>query len=559
MVTRAAFFASVISKQNKIIAYFHHKVNVEKGLEKRYNQAMNEPERKPVRVRYAPSPTGLQHIGGLRTALYNYLYAKNHGGQFILRIEDTDQKRFVEGALENTISFLREFGLHYAEGPILLNEKDTERDSTGMLSSRYPGVYELGNKAPYIQSERLDLYQKYADELIEKGMAYHCFCNEERLSALRERQETAKLPPRYDRECLKLPASEVKEKRTHGESSVIRFKVPETGKFTVTDTLRGVIDADTATIDDFVLIKSDGYPTYHLANIIDDHLMEITHVMRGDEWLASLPKHILLYQAFGWEPPKFAHLSIILGKDGKKKLSKREGDVSVDSFVAAGYLREALLNFVALLGWNPGKGSTQEIFSLDELVQAFSLEHLNKAGAVFDRAKLDWMNHEYIARKSDSDILALIRSGGFLEKKDWYKKVAEAHQTDEYLLKIVAIEKDRLKTLATFGDENQFLFVDGVQYETNLLHWKTNTAEMTLSALKQARDLIGVLGENDWTRATLQEKFLAAAGEKRGDFLWPLRVALSGLERSPSPMDILWVLGRERSLARIDAALGKLS
>lgn len=518
---------------------------------------MNEPERKPVRVRYAPSPTGLQHIGGLRTALYNYLYARQLGGQFILRIEDTDQKRFVEGALENTISFLKEFGLRYDEGPISLADKDTEHDSAGMLSSRYPGVYELGSKAPYIQSERLDLYQKYADELVAKGAAYHCFCGEERLTALRERQETAKLPPRYDRECLKLPVGEVKEKRAHGEKSVIRFKVPETGKFTVTDTLRGVIDADTNVIDDFVLMKSDGYPTYHLANIIDDHFMEITHVMRAVEWLPSLPKHILLYEAFGWEAPEFAHLSIILGKDGKKKLSKREGDVSVDSFVEAGYLREALLNFVALLGWNPGQGSTQEIFTLDELVKAFSLEHLNKAGAVFDRTKLEWMNHEYITRKSDAEVLALIRSGGFLEKKDWYVRVSEAYKTDEYLLKVIAVEKDRLKTLAMLGDENQFLFADELSYDAKLLNWKENTAEATRVALEQAKALAESIP--DWTREELAEKFLAAAGEKRGDFLWPLRAALSGLERSPSPMDILWVLGRDRSLARLDTALAKVS
>jgi len=520
---------------------------------------MKEPERKPVRVRYAPSPTGLQHIGGLRTALYNYLYARQLGGQFILRIEDTDQKRFVEGALENTVSFLRDFGLRYDEGPILLADKDTEHDTVGTLSSRYPGIYELGSKTPYIQSERLDLYQNYADELVVKGAAYHCFCSGERLTALRERQETAKLAPRYDRECLKLSTDVAKEKRERGEPSVIRFKIPDSGKFIVTDVLRGPIDSDTAILDDFVIMKSDGYPTYHLANIVDDHLMEITHVMRAVEWLPSLPKHILLYQAFGWEAPQFAHLSIILGKDGKKKLSKREGDVSVDSFVEAGYLREALLNFVALLGWNPGQGSTQEIFTLDELVQAFSLEHLNKAGAVFDRMKLDWMNHEYIVRKSDAEVLTLIRSGGFMEKKDWYVKLPETYKMDEYLLKVIAIEKDRLKTLATLGDENQFLFLDELAYDAKLLAWKENTTEATRTALSQAKALMETLDETDWTRENLQEKFLAAAGEKRGDFLWPLRAALSGLERSPSPMDILWILGKERSVARIESALMKLT
>lgn len=520
---------------------------------------MVEKSKKPVRVRYAPSPTGLQHIGGLRTALYNYLYARQLGGQFILRIEDTDQKRFVEGALENTMAFLRGFGLRYDEGPILLSDKDTENDSIGTLSSRYPGVYELGPHTPYIQSERLDLYQEYADELVKKGAAYHCFCTEERLSDLRTRQEGAKLAPRYDRECLKIPAAEVKEKRAQGEASVVRFKIPDTGKFTVTDILRGTIEADTAILDDFVIMKTDGYPTYHLAHIVDDHLMGITHVFRGIEWLPSLPKHALLYQAFGWEHPEFVHLPVILGQDGKKKLSKRDGDVSVDAFVEQGYLREALLNFIALLGWNPGKGSTQEIFTIDELVKSFSLEHLNKAGAVFDRTKLDWMNHEYIARKSDTELLALIKAGGWLEKKDWYIKAAETRKTDEYLLKVIALEKDRMKTLAELGDENQFLFTDTIEYPTERLAWKGNAADVTLSAIDQALTLAESLDEADWQRETLSEKFLAAAGEKRGDFLWPLRVALSGLERSPSPMDILWVLGKASSIERIKAAKEKLS
>lgn len=519
---------------------------------------MSTPEQKLVRVRYAPSPTGLQHIGGLRTALYNYLYARKLGGQFILRIEDTDQKRFVEGALENTLSFLKEFGLHYDEGPILLSDKDTEDDSVGMLSSRYPGVYELGVKAPYIQSERLDLYQKYADELVKNGAAYHCFCTEERLAALRERQENARLAPRYDRECLKLPTTEVKDRREQGQKSVVRFKIPDSGKFTVTDILRGTIESDTDSLDDFVIMKSDGYPTYHLAHIIDDHLMEITHVFRGIEWLPSLAKHSLIYEAFGWEKPQFVHLPVILGQDGKKKLSKRDDDVSIDAFVESGYLREALLNFVVLLGWNPGNGSTQEIFTLDELTAAFSLEHLNKAGAVFDRTKLDWMNHEYIARKSDAELLNRIRSGGFLEKKDWYAKVGEAYKTDAFLMKVIAIEKDRLKTLAEFGEENQFLFMDILDYPVALLAWKKNTIEVTREALEQALALAENLPESDWdNRTLLVEKFLSAAGEQRGDFLWPLRVALSGRERSPSPMDILWVLGYKRSIERIRQALEK--
>ncbi len=494
----------------------------------------------------------------MRTALYNYLYAQKLGGQFILRIEDTDQKRFVEGALENTIGFLHDFGLSYAEGPILLTDKDTESDSVGMLSVRYPGIYELGPHAPYIQSERLDLYQKYAAELVKQGAAYYCFCSEERLTALRARQEGMKHAPRYDRECLKLPAEEVKERRSHGETSVVRFKIPEAGKFTVRDTVRGMIACDTADLDDFVLMKSDGYPTYHFAHVIDDHLLEITHVFRGEEWLPSLSKHVLLYQAFGWTPPEFIHLSVILGQDGKKKLSKREGDVSVDSFVAQGYLRDALLNFIALLGWNPGQGSTQEIFTRDELVSSFSLEHLNKAGAVFDRSKLDWMNHEYILKKTPAELLSLIQDGGFLQRKPWFSKVSPSYTTDEYLLKVMALEQERLKTLTQFGEDLQWLFTDELEYPATLLPWKENSRALTGEALESAKVVLAGIPGEDWTRPKISEILLAAAGEKRGDFLWPLRVALSGLRHSPAPMDIVWVLGRERSLARLEAALRKL-
>lgn len=512
---------------------------------------------KPVRVRYAPSPTGLQHVGGLRTALYNYLLAKKLGGQFILRIEDTDQKRFVAGAVENIMTFLKDFGLHYDEGPIFLSDKD---ELPGSLSTRYPGVFEKGNYGPYIQSERLPLYEEAVKKLIDTGHAYYCFCTEERLAELRERQEQMKQPPRYDGLCRAMTLEAAKEDRQQGKPCVVRFRVPENrGEIICHDKLRGELKYKATDIEDFVLLKSDGYPTYHLANIVDDHAMEITHVLRGEEWLSSLPKHILLYEAFQWEAPIFVHLSVILGSDGKKKLSKRDGDVSVDSFVEAGYLREALLNFIALLGWNPGKGSTQEIFSLEELVEHFSLESLNASPAVFDHKKLDWMNHEYIMKFTPERLLAFIQSHTreILEKESWYAKASLEQKRDEYLVRVLTVEQERLKTLRDFGRENQFFFVERLGYPTELLSWKGNSMEVTAQELERAKTLLESITEAEWTRKNLGTKLLEAAGDKKGDFLWPLRVALTGAERSPSPMDVAWVLGKSETLLRLETALIK--
>lgn len=512
---------------------------------------------KPVRVRYAPSPTGLQHVGGLRTALYNYLLAKKLGGQFILRIEDTDQKRFVAGAVENIMTFLKDFGLHYDEGPIFLADKD---ELPGTLSTRYPGVFEKGKYGPYIQSERLPLYEEAVKKLIDTGHAYYCFCTEERLTELRERQERTKQPPRYDGLCRGITLEAAKEDRQKGKPCVVRFRVPENrGEIVCHDTLRGELRYKASDIEDFVLLKSDGYPTYHLANIVDDHAMEITHVLRGEEWLSSLPKHVLLYEAFGWEAPTFVHLSVILGSDGKKKLSKRDGDVSVDSFMEAGYLREALLNFIALLGWNPGKGSTQEIFSLAELTEHFSLESLNASGAVFDRKKLDWMNHEYIMKFTPERLLAFIQSHTreILEKESWYAKASLEQKRDEYLVRVLTVEQERLKTLRDFGRENQFFFVETLDYPAELLNWKGNDMDVTAKELERAKTLMESITEAEWTRENLGTKLLEAAGDKKGDFLWPLRAALTGAERSPSPMDVAWVLGKSETLLRIETALKK--
>lgn len=507
---------------------------------------------KEIRVRFAPSPTGFLHMGGLRMALYDYLFAKKHGGKFVLRIEDTDQKRFVEGALENALSLLNEFDLTYDEGPVLLKEKGEEK---GMLSSNYPGIYEKGSSGPYIQSERLPLYRKEAMELIEKGATYYCFCTAERLTALRQKQSQEKKPPRYDGTCRHLSRETRERQLKEGLPYVIRLAVPEKrGEIIFHDLVRGEVKIDASEVDDQVLVKSDGFPTYHLAVVVDDHHMHITHVIRGEEWLSSTPKHLLLYEAFGWGIPFFAHLPLLLDPS-KKKLSKRKGDKSVDGFLERGYLKEAILNFVALLGWNPGQGETQEIFSLEELVQKFSLENVNISGAVFDTQKLDWMNHLYIMKKTPKDLVHLIRKGKFLEKKEFYQKAPLLAQTDTYLEKVLTIEQERLVTLFEVGEKNQFFFTETLKYPPSLLVWKENSPEATREALKQAEKTFMEIKDDDWTQENLKRILLKGAGEKRGDFLWPLRVALTGIERSPSPMDVAWVLGKEESLRRVQKAL----
>ena len=468
-----------------------------------------------IRVRFAPSPTGYLHVGSLRTALYNYLFAKKHSGTFILRIEDTDRSRLVEDAAEKLISVLNTMGLSYDEGP-------------------------------YVQSERLDLYGKYAEELVEGGKAYRCFCTAERLEAMRAEQTAAKQMPKYDRTCLTLSPDEVKAKLDAGESHVIRMKIADDREISFEDMVRGDVAFKTETIDDQVLLKSDGFPTYHLANVVDDHLMGITHVIRAEEWLPSTPKHILLYEAFGWDAPEFAHLPLLLNPD-RSKLSKRQGDVAVEDYLAKGYLPEALINFVALLGWNPGEGSTQEIFSLDELTRRFDLSNVHKAGAVFDLGKLDWMNAEYIKRLSVDELYE--RSKPFFD----------AAEQDEALMKrVLAVEQDRLAKLSDVGKENPFFF-SHPSVEASMLSWKKSSADGAVTELARAADTLSKVSDTEWTRERLGEILLEAAGEKRGDFLWPLRVALSGKEKSPPPQDIAWVIGKESTLLRIRSAQESLS
>lgn len=529
-----------------------------------------------VRVRFAPSPTGYLHVGGLRTALYNYLFARKHNGVFILRIEDTDQKRFVPGALEKLVTILDTMNIIHDEGTFTNHEledavyADTIRLNTDKykLSENYPALVEVGAYGPYIQSERLPLYQKHAHSLIENGSAYYCFCSAGRLAALREEQIKNKLPAKYDKFCLSLSEEEVEERLGSNEPYVIRLNVEEKRDDVIfDDMIRGQVSINVRDIDDQVLIKSDGFPTYHLASVVDDRLMEITHVIRGEEWLPSTPKHILLYEAFGWETPKFAHLPLLLNAD-KSKLSKRQGDVAVEDYLKNGYLNEALVNFVALLGWNPGKGETREIFSLDELVEKFDLTNVHKSGAVFDQKKLDWLNSEYIKKLSIDELYTRIQTGNFLEKP-LIKDAPEEMRTEEYLKRVLCIEQDRLARLTEVGDANAFFFASELSYDTTLLYWKENTQDMTREALERSQKILTEMSDEEWTSKEAVENILMTAagepaygneaGKNRGDFLWPLRVALTGSQRSPSPYEVAWVLGKDESLKRLRNALQKLS
>ncbi|NTV40703.1 MAG: glutamate--tRNA ligase [Candidatus Moranbacteria bacterium] len=516
---------------------------------------------KKVRVRFAPSPTGYLHIGGLRTALYNYLFARKNKGVFILRIEDTDQKRFVEGAVENLIDALTQTGLSWEEGVCFRKQETGSENQKKTDSIAYPGVVEVGNFGPYIQSERLELYRKYAQQLVAEGKAYYCFCEPARLEQMREKQQQEKLPPMYDRYCLtNIDSEKINEKLKEKCPAVIRLKVPKDEIIEFEDLVRGKVSFNTSNIDDQVLLKSDGFPTYHLANVVDDHLMEVTHVLRAEEWLPSTPKHILLYKALNWEIPKFAHLPQLLSIE-KKKLSKRMGDVAVEDFIKKGYLKEAIINFVALLGWNPGEGSVQEIFSLKELAEKFDLKKVHKAGAVFDVKKLEWINSQYIKKMTIDELYAEARS--FLESKDffqaWTLKEAKLNEKEResYIKKVLVIEQDRLSNFSQTGDDSRFFFEE-ISYEKNLLVWKEMTTSELKTSLEKSLALLDSLSEEQWTRDVLEKKLIEEAGDKKGELLWPLRASLTGVQKSPSPFDCCWVLGKEKTIDRINKALEKL-
>jgi len=476
---------------------------------------------KKVRVRFAPSPTGYLHIGGARTALYNFLFARKNKGAFILRIEDTDRARLVEGSLESLLNSLKWLGFTYDEGP-------------------------------YIQSERLEIYKKHAEDLVKMSKAYYCFCEPERLQNLREEQAAKKQAPMYDQYCLRnLSEGEINKSLKTNCPYTIRLKVPKNEIIEFNDIVRGKVKFETNTIDDQILLKSDGYPTYHLANVIDDHLMKITHVIRGDEWISSTPKHILLYQAFDWDIPEFAHIPLLLNLD-RSKLSKRQGDVALDDYIKKGYLKEALINFIALLGWNPGEGSTQEIFSIDELIEKFDLKKVHKAGAVFDLKKLDWLNAQYIKKLSIGELCK--KSLEFFEQKDFYVNASNEKKSEEYLKKVLTIEQERLNNLSEVGGNNKFFF-QNISYNKELLRWKDITDYDLRESLEKSKAILEGVVEKDWTKEFLEKTLLETAGDKRGDLLWPLRVALTGEKKSPPPAEVAWVLGKTESIKRLAQAI----
>lgn len=471
-----------------------------------------------VRTRFAPSPTGYMHIGNLRTALYEYLIAKSQGGKFILRIEDTDQERQVEGAVDVIYNTMRMTGLKHDEGPDI-----------------------GGDYGPYVQSERMGMYMDYAKELVEKGEAYYCFCTKERLESLKESNAEGTAFAKYDRHCLGLSKEEVQAKLDAGEPFVIRQKMPDSGTTTFSDVVYGDITVENTELDDQILMKADGFPTYNFANVVDDHLMHITHVVRGSEYLSSTPKYNLLYKAFGWEPPVYVHLPAVM-RDAHHKLSKRHGDKSFEDLVREGYVVEAIVNYIALLGWSPS--GTQEIFSLKELEENFDMAGLSKSPAIFDIKKLTWMNSEYLKAMDFDKFYALAEP-----------KLKEAlGDTDLDLKKIAALLQKRLETLNDIPGLVEF-FKTLPEYGTELYtHKKMKTNdEIALSSLEAALPVLENL--EDWNTTSIHDALMALVGElgiKNGQLLWPVRTALSGEPTSPGgAMELADILGKEESLRRI--------
>lgn len=504
--------------------------------------------KKEIRIRFAPSPTGFVHIGNLRTVIYGYLIAKKENGKFIVRLEDTDQTRYVEGSVQKIFDALNWIGIKPDEGVVGVDEKGN--------------IQQKGDLGPYVQSERLEIYKKYAQELVEKEKAYYCFCSPERLAELRKQQQQNKQAPMYDKCCQKLSAEEVQEKIESGEKYVIRMKVPKDEKIEFIDEVFGEISINSNTIDDQVLIKSDGFPTYHLAVVVDDYLMKISHVARGEDWLPSTPKHVLLYDFFDWKRPEFIHFPNVLGEN-HKKLSKRQGDVSVEDFKNKGYLPEAIFNFLTLLGWNPGGGSTKEIFSEEELIGQFNIENIHKAGAVFDYKKLDWMNAHYIRQKDDRELLDLCKNY-FSE----YLTKNSIGANDELLLKIISVEKERMKKLSDVTENVDFYFKQP-EYERGLLGWKKMTDQDIIKSLSIAKHYIEQVpdekfGINDKGALITEVSSLLKQGIeesqlKPGELYWPLRVALSGQKNSPGPEEISWVIGKDETIKRIENAIEKFN
>ncbi|MBZ0200978.1 MAG: glutamate--tRNA ligase [Ignavibacteriaceae bacterium] len=478
------------------------------------------------RVRFAPSPTGYLHVGGLRTALYNYLFAKKNNGTFILRIEDTDRNRYVEGAVENLITTLKWIGLNYDEGP----------DNSGEYS-------------PYYQSQRLNIYKEYANVLLTQKNAYRCFCTAERLTQLREAQQKEKHQAKYDKHCLNLTQEEIDNKLETDTPFVVRLNVPEKKTIKFDDVVRQHIEFSSDTVDDQILIKSDGYPTYHLANVVDDHLMKITHVIRGEEWLPSTPKHVLLYDFFGWERPVFAHLPLLLNPD-KSKLSKRQGDVAVEDYRGKGYLKESLINFVALLGWNAG--DDREFYYLNELEEHFSLERVNKSGAVFNVEKLNWLNFEHLRQKPVSEVLLMLKEE--LSKTKFGKNV----YTDNYLIQVIDAMRERVSFVKEYAEKSPYFFEAPEEYDTDIIkkRWKDDSPALLKKLADNISEFQANASKDDFEHAL--HKTAEEAGVGAGKLIHPVRLAASGMGVGPGVYDLLVVLGKDEVVKRINTAIEKI-
>jgi glutamyl-tRNA synthetase len=502
-------------------------------------------DQQQIRVRFAPSPTGPLHIGGVRTALYNYLFAKRNNGTFILRIEDTDQNRFVSGAQDYIIESLKWCGIMYDEGP------DIE-----------------GPFGPYLQSERKELYRHYADKLVKDGKAYYAFDTPKELDSLRDRLKSeGSISLQYDsstrgkmKNSLTLSDEEVQNRLSAGDPFVIRIKIPENEEIVVNDLIRGRVEVQSSLLDDKVLFKSDGMPTYHLANIVDDHLMKISHVIRGEEWLPSAPLHVLLYRFFGWEAPKFAHLPLLLKPDGNGKLSKRDGDrlgfpvfplqwkdpksgeIS-SGYRESGYFPDAFINMIALLGWNPG--TEQEILSLDELVTLFSIERVGKSGSKFDPEKARWFNHKYLVEKSDQELAGLFAD--FLAKKG-------IHPKKEFITAVIGLVKERANFIEDFWGQSSFFFVAPDAYDPQVVkkRWKDDTPAM----MAELKDRLASL--QSFTAEIIKTDILNFVEEKSlslGTVMNALRLVLVGGGFGPDLMQIAEMLGKEEVIRRIETGI----
>lgn len=489
-----------------------------------------------TRVRFAPSPTGYLHIGGLRTALFNYLYARHTGGKMLLRIEDTDRTRFVEGALENLLKTLKWSGIEIDEGVKL--------DENGEVT-------EVGEAGPYIQSDRVKagIYDKYINQLIEEGKAYYCFCSKERLDNLRERQKADGLTPKYDGLCRSLSLDEAKERIANGEKYTVRLKLPKNTDISFEDRIKGKISFNTSDMDDQVLIKEDGYPTYHFAVIVDDHEMGITHVVRGDEWISSTPKHVYLYEAFGWKAPEFIHLPTVLNKD-HKKYSKRNGDGMVEDFIERGYLPQGLINYLALLGWSPD--SEEEIFTMEELAEQFSFDRVNKTGAVFDVRKLDWINGHYVREMSVEDLAKAIKP--YCIKAGFFGE----DYPDELLNLLAATWQSAIDKFSDIVDQAYFYYVDDSE-----MKWtdeaveaiKTDEAKMIFDSFINK---LNEVDEVDMEFAKSVMKSIQKETGIKGKNLWfPVRASLTGNVHGPDLGNAFVIMGKSKIIDRLNYVKGR--